>query len=66
MEPEFESLKLEDDALEYIAAVSQGDARRALSLFEAAASRGVKNLTLELIKETAAHAIAYDATGDQH
>ncbi len=66
MEPEFESLKVEDDALEYIAAVSQGDARRALSLFEAAASRGVKNLTLELIKETAAQAIAYDATGDQH
>lgn len=66
MEPEFKSLKVEDDALDYLAAVSQGDARRALSLFEAAASRGVKNLTLELIKETAAHAIAYDATGDQH
>ena len=65
MEPEFKSLKVEDDAIEYLAAVSQGDARRALSLFEAAASRGVKNLTLELIKETATHAIAYDATGDQ-
>jgi putative ATPase len=66
MEPEFESLKVEDDALEYLAAVSQGDARRALSLFEAAASRGTKKLNLELIKETAALAIAYDATGDQH
>ena len=66
MEPEFQSLDVEEDALEYLAGVSQGDARRALSLFEAAASRGAQNLTLEFIKETAAQAIAYDSAGNQH
>ena len=39
-EPEFANLEVDDDALDYIATISQGDARRALAVFEAASNRG--------------------------
>ena len=65
-EPEFKSLQVDDDALEYIATISQGDARRALAIFEAACNRGAKDVTVELVKDTASLTLAYDPDGDQH
>ncbi len=65
-EPEFKSLQVDDDALEYIATISQGDARRALAIFEAACNRGAKEVTVEVVKDTASLTLAYDPDGDQH
>ena len=65
-EPEFKSLQVDDNALDYIATISQGDARRALAIFEAACNRGAKEVTVELVKDTASLTLAYDPDGDQH
>ena len=65
-EPEFKSLQVDDDALDYIATISQGDARRALAIFEAACNRGAKEVTVEVVKDTASLTLAYDPDGDQH
>ena len=65
-ESEFQGSEIAEEALEYIATISQGDARRALSLLEATCSRGQKSITIELVSETAAFAISYDPDGDQH
>lgn len=54
-----------DEAIEFIAKISAGDARRALSLLEAAASFN-SVIDLETIKQVSQNAIAYDATGDVH
>lgn len=54
-----------DEAIEFIAKISAGDARRALSLLEAAASSN-SVIDLENIKQVSQNAIAYDATGDVH
>ena len=65
-EPEFANLEVDDDALDYIATISQGDARRALAIFEAACNRGAKEVTVEVVKDTASLTLAYDPDGDQH
>lgn len=52
------------EALEYIAEISSGDARRALTLLEAASSAG--KIDLEAAKNAAENVIAYDAKGDLH
>ena len=54
------------DALEYIAEISSGDARRALTLMEAAASASSAQVNLEIAKSASANQIAYDAAGDLH
>ena len=54
-----------NEAIEFIAKISAGDARRALSLLEAAASFN-SVIDLETIKQVSQNAIAYDATGDAH
>ena len=58
------------EAVEYLAKVCEGDARKALGVIELAvlstASRPVK-LTVELIRESVQQkTIQYDATGDEH
>lgn len=53
------------EALDYIAKISGGDARRALSLLEAGAAAN-KIVDAELIKQVSQNAIAYDADGDVH
>ncbi|MEN9854052.1 MAG: hypothetical protein RLZ30_161, partial [Actinomycetota bacterium] len=53
------------EALDYIAKISGGDARRALSLLEAGAAAS-KIVDAELIKQVSQNAIAYDADGDVH
>ena len=65
-EPEFANLEVDDDALDYIATISQGDARRALAVFEAATNRGADKITVEVVKDTASLTLAYDPNGDQH
>ncbi|NCW23699.1 MAG: AAA family ATPase, partial [Actinobacteria bacterium] len=59
-EPEFAKLEVDDDALDYIATISQGDARRALAVFEAASNRGAEKITVEVVKDTASLTLAYD------
>lgn len=53
------------EALDYIAKISGGDARRALSLLEAGAAAN-KVVDAEVIKQVSQNAIAYDADGDVH
>lgn len=54
-----------DDALEYISDIASGDARRALTLLEAAAA-GASEIDLEVAKTASENVIAYDAQGDVH
>lgn len=54
-----------DEAIEFIAKISAGDARRALSLLEAGAAAST-HVELETIKQVSQNAIAYDAAGDVH
>lgn len=53
------------DALEYLAKIAMGDARRALTLMETAAAGNAK-VTLEIAQSTAKSTIAYDQSGDNH
>ncbi len=68
-----EGVKLDDDALEFIAAFSHGDAREALNSLEAAAmisepsKSGARHVTLGLAKEAMQKkAIVYDKGGEEH
>ena len=62
-------LKVEDDALEFIAAAADGDARRGLSLIEAVAAfiGDKKQVTVDVVK--AVHqkgTFVYDKSGEEH
>lgn len=57
--------KFSADALHYIAKISGGDARRALSLLEAGGAAN-KSVDVDVIQQVSQNAIAYDATGDVH
>jgi putative ATPase len=59
-------LAFEQEALDYIARISAGDARRALTLMEAAANQAAEPVTLEVAMESSENAIAYDPDGDVH
>ena len=59
-------LEFEQEALDYIARISAGDARRALTLMEAAANQAAEPVTLEVAMESSENAIAYDPDGDVH
>ncbi len=62
-------IEVEPGALEYLAGVSDGDARRALSVLETAvlSSAPPVKLTDELLRESmATRAQRYDHTGDEH
>ena len=54
------------EAIDYLAKVSSGDARRALTLLEAAAAQSETAIDFAIAKSTSEIAIAYDATGDAH
>lgn len=61
----------DDDALEAIAALAQGDARRALTTLEIAAGeaerRGDKHITRESVAATSEHkTLLYDKAGEEH
>lgn len=55
-----------EDAIEYFAQIANGDARRALTLLEAAVANTEGQVTLEAAKSASERAIAYDASGDIH
>ena len=55
-----------DEAIDYVAQIASGDARRALSLIEAAANSNQELLDASVIKEIASNPIAYDDGGDVH
>ena len=59
------STKATDEAIDYIAEISSGDARRALTLLEAA-SLASAEIDLEVAKTASENVIAYDAKGDVH
>ena len=56
----------ETDALKYLAKISSGDARRALTLMEAAANGSSNSVSLESAKLAAQSTIVYDQAGDEH
>ena len=60
------SLEVAEEALSYLARISSGDARRALSLLEAGANSGKQKLSVEDFKQLSANAIAYDDGGEAH
>ena len=53
------------EALDYISEIASGDARRALTLLEAAAASSPE-IDLEVAKTASENVIAYDAKGDVH
>ncbi|MEY4990677.1 MAG: hypothetical protein RIS08_903 [Actinomycetota bacterium] len=55
---------IDSDAIDYIAEISSGDARRALTLLEAATAAG--DLSLQSAKQASANQIAYDSKGELH
>ena len=67
------SVRLPKEALDYLVAMADGDARVSLNALELAAfgtekdGQGFRQVTLEIIEDTIQHkAILYDAAGDQH
>lgn len=54
------------EALDYIAEIASGDARRALTLLEAAAASNSKPVDVSAVQAASANQIAYDADGDLH
>jgi len=58
--------KFSDAALDFIVKISSGDARRALSLLEAAGNSSTVEVGIEEIKQIAQNSIAYDDGGDSH
>jgi putative ATPase len=56
----------EPKALDYIAHISQGDARRALTLMEAAAQSCTGEVSYQAAADASESTIAYDPDGDEH
>ena len=68
-----QNIRADEDALTHLARIAGGDARRALTALEAAASAappdeiGIRTITLALAEEAAqARTLAYDKDGDEH
>jgi putative ATPase len=59
-------MKFDQEALDYIAEISSGDARRALTLMEASAASTEGPVSIEVTQAASANQIAYDAGGDLH
>ena len=67
------NVRVSKEAVDYLAAMADGDARVSLNALELAAfgtnenEQGFREVTLEIIEDTLQHkAILYDAAGDQH
>lgn len=59
-------LSFSREAVEFIAHISAGDARRALSLLEASANTGESEIDVEVVKAIASNPLAYDDGGEAH
>jgi putative ATPase len=64
--PDWNGKTVNEEAIGFLAKVSSGDARRALTLLEAAAAQSETVIDLEVAKSASEIAIAYDANGDAH
>ena len=64
-DPQLSESSFSSEALDFIAKIAGGDARRALSLLEAGAAAN-QEVDLQSIKQVSQVAIAYDADGDAH
>lgn len=62
---ELQKNKASSEALDYLSEIASGDARRALTILEAAAM-STDEITLEVAKSASENVIAYDAKGDVH
>ncbi len=66
------NLSMEDDALNHLAQMADGDARRALNSLEIAASitenhKGIRSITLQLVEEAMQKpSLRYDKDGEEH
>jgi putative ATPase len=60
------SSNFSEQAIEFIARISSGDARRALSLLEASANSTDKEISLEIVKSVSQSVLSYDDGGDAH
>lgn len=59
-------VQIESQALDFIAEIASGDARRALTLLEAAAASTDKSVDVLTVQEASANQIAFDADGELH
>jgi putative ATPase len=62
-------IEIDDEALNHLANVCDGDARQALSVLETAAmaASDTERITIDAVREAIAHrAVQYDASGDEH
>ena len=64
-DPLLSDIEATDEAIDYIAGIASGDARRALTLLEAAAMAS-NEVGIEVAKTASENVIAYDAKGDVH
>lgn len=64
-DPELRNHDASSEALEYLAEISSGDARRALTILEAA-TQASTHVDLTVAKTASENVIAYDAKGDVH
>lgn len=65
LDREMSSAQVDDEALELIAQISSGDARRALTILENAAAFS-QNVTREVVLESSAMPLSYDHDGQMH
>ncbi len=64
-DPQLSGSSFSSEALDFIAKIAGGDARRALSLLEAGAATN-QEVDIQSIKQVSQVALAYDADGDAH
>jgi putative ATPase len=62
---EFPHVEIDDDALNALAAFSNGDARTALNTLEFAVKTG-KKITTDLVRESLQKTMIYDKSGEEH
>ena len=66
LDEDLSKARIEFEALDYIAEIASGDARRALTLLEAAVASTSEPVTAAAVQEASANQIAYDADGELH
>ncbi len=61
------SVRVADEAIEFLVRISAGDARRALTALDAASASGAEVVDLATVESAVQHAaVRYDRDGDQH
>lgn len=61
------SIRVSDDAIDFLVRVSAGDARRGLTALDAASAGGATTIDIDAVEAAVQHAaVRYDRDGDQH